>query len=137
MLNFKDGKFQAYNGDNTKPFMTNINGQWIRFKVVFRGPQKKIDVYYGDSLENKETYPQNGQAKDFHFKFGPYGKEDRNNKHTKMEAWFKYVSMTKNGKNFSVVFAEWDLYRKFQEPPSWTYPSNAKEKPFLAREFFT
>jgi len=48
MLNFKDGKFQVYDGANTKPFLTNINGQWIRFKVVFRGSQKKIDVYYGD-----------------------------------------------------------------------------------------
>jgi hypothetical protein len=30
-----------------------------------------------------------------------------------MEAWFKYVSMTKNGKNFSVVFAEWEIFLKF------------------------
>jgi hypothetical protein len=53
MLNFREGKFQHYNGPNAKPFMSNINGQWIRFKVVFRGSQKKIDVYYGDSLQNK------------------------------------------------------------------------------------
>jgi hypothetical protein len=48
MLNFKDGNFQRYNSPNAKPFLKNINGQWIRFKVVFRGPQKKIDVYFGD-----------------------------------------------------------------------------------------
>ena len=56
MLNFKDGKFQVYDGASSKPFLTNINGQWIRFKVVFRGSQKEIDVYYGDYQEMITNY---------------------------------------------------------------------------------
>ena len=103
MLNFKDGKFQVYDGANTKPFMTKINGQWIRFKVVFRGSQKKIDVYYGDQLQNKSTYDQNGEASNYHIKFGPYGRELTNKQHNKMEAWYKNAKMTKNGKSVSVL----------------------------------
>ena len=48
MLNFKDGNFQRYDSPNATPLLSNVNGQWIRFKVVFRGPQKKIDVHFGD-----------------------------------------------------------------------------------------
>lgn len=107
MLNFKDGKFQRYDSPNATPLLSNVNGHWIRFKVVFRGPQHKIDVHYGDQLENKISYDQNGEANNYHFKFGPYGRELTNNQHNKMEAWFKSAKMTKNGiKLTAVVFTE-------------------------------
>ena len=99
MLNFKDGKFQRYDSSSTVPYYSNIYDQWIRFKVVFRGPSGKIDVYYGDTLSNKITYSQNGYANTYYFKIGPYGRELQNSVHNKMEAWFKNIKITKNGKD--------------------------------------
>ncbi len=101
MLNFKDGRLQRYDSATTVPYVSNINGQWIRFKVVFRGPSSKVDVYYGDTLSNKITYSQNGVASIYYFKIGPYGREPTNTVHNKMEAWFKDVKITKNGKDLS------------------------------------
>jgi hypothetical protein len=101
MLNYKDGKFQRYDSSSTVPYVSSMNGQWIRFKVVFRGPSSKVDVYYGDTLSNKITYAQNGVASIYYFKIGPYGREPTNTVHNKMEAWFKNVKITKNGKNLS------------------------------------
>ena len=62
MLNYKDRKFQRYDSATILSYQSSVNGQWIRFKVVFRGPSSKVDVYYGEILSNKITYSQNGAA---------------------------------------------------------------------------
>ncbi len=97
MLNFKNGNFQRYFG-NDKPLVNKINGRWIHFKVVHRGPQRKIDVYYGENLETKITYDVNGSDAPFGFKYGAYGTNPRSTLHNKMEVSYKEIKVHINRK---------------------------------------
>jgi hypothetical protein len=89
MLNHQAGALRWYTGGHA--FLDSMNGRWIPFKVVHNGPTRDIEVCVEDKCRR---YKADETVKDFHFKFGVYGKQVRNEKPEKFEASFKDIKVT-------------------------------------------
>ena len=103
MLNHQDGNLNWYTGGFT--FIHNMKNQWIPIRVIHNGPSKDIHIYVGEGYKIYKKYQADSTVKHFHFKFGPYLKQLRNNKHEKFETRYKDISMSINNKKLSLE--EW------------------------------
>ena len=75
--------------------MSGMKNKWIPFTVTHNGPTKDITVKVNGKTQ---TYKADGTVNKFHFKFGPYGKQKRNNTKEKFEAHYRNVSVKINRK---------------------------------------
>ena len=93
MLNHQGGALRWYTGGHT--FMGSMKGKWIPFTVTHNGPTKDITVNVDGQ---KKGFKARSSTKKFHFKFGPYAKQERNNKHEKFEAKYRNIKVKINKK---------------------------------------
>ncbi len=94
MLNHQSGALRWYTGGQV--FDSNMKGKWIRFRVTHNGPTKAIQVYINGNLVKSDT--ADGTVSQFYFKYGPYGKQDRNSVKEKFQANFRNIAIKINGK---------------------------------------
>jgi len=93
MLNHQNGALRWYTGGQT--FDSNMRGKWIRFRVAHNGPTGAIQIYIGGNLVKSDTADRTVTT--YYFKYGVYGKQERNNVKEKFEARFRNVGVKING----------------------------------------
>jgi hypothetical protein len=98
MLNHKNGDLWYY--DNGFKIKDNVKGRWIPFRVLHDGPSRKMTIWV-DGVQVKEDrsgrFLADSTVNDFHFKFGPYGKQVRDPNSSKaFTAKFKDIKVTIN-----------------------------------------